>query len=218
MLENRLRRQWQITRDHALKAVANRLQRSVSRRLNECRKDQCSATPETLDPEDESLWRMTKLLMRVPTPLPLLITPGRLALSDSEKAEALADNLETQFQPVTVPSVPAVIEVVDVALRSYFISPASETQLTALHAVHAAIRDLNISKAPCPNCIPNRVMKHRPKRAVSFLAHVYNAVIRSHHFPQAWKHARVISILKPGKGLALPSSYRPLVFWTRLVN
>ena len=47
-------------------------------------------------------------------------------LSDSEKAEALADNLETQFQPMTDPSAPAVIEMVDVALRSYLLSPASE--------------------------------------------------------------------------------------------
>jgi hypothetical protein len=42
--------------------------------------------------------------------------PGGIARSDSEKAEALADNLETQFQPVTNPSVPAVIEMLDVAL------------------------------------------------------------------------------------------------------
>jgi len=48
------------------------------------------------------------------------VTPGGIALSDSEKAEALADNLDAQFQPVTDPSVPAVIETVDVALRSYF--------------------------------------------------------------------------------------------------
>jgi hypothetical protein len=34
-----------------------------------------------------------------------LVTPGEIALSDSEKAEALADNLEAQFQPVTDPSV-----------------------------------------------------------------------------------------------------------------
>ena len=34
-LKNRLRRQWQITRDPALKAEVNRLQRSVTRRLNE---------------------------------------------------------------------------------------------------------------------------------------------------------------------------------------
>jgi hypothetical protein len=45
-----------------------------------------------------------------------LVTPGGIAVSDSEKAEALADNLESQFQPVTDPSVPAVIEMGDVGL------------------------------------------------------------------------------------------------------
>ena len=67
-LKNRLRRQRQITRDPALKAEENRLQRSVSHRLNEWRYDQWSATPESLDPEDQSLWRMTKRQMTVPTP------------------------------------------------------------------------------------------------------------------------------------------------------
>jgi hypothetical protein len=46
-----------------------------------------------------------------------MVTPGGIALSDSEKVEALADSLETQFQAVTDPSVPAVTEMVDVALR-----------------------------------------------------------------------------------------------------
>jgi hypothetical protein len=75
-LKNRLRRRWQITRDPALKAEVTRLQRSVTRRLNEWRKDQWSATLESLDPEDQSLWRMTKWMMRVPTPTPPLVTPG----------------------------------------------------------------------------------------------------------------------------------------------
>jgi len=44
--------------------------------------------------------------------------PRGIAISYSEKAEALADSLETQFKPVTDPSVPAVNELVDVALRS----------------------------------------------------------------------------------------------------
>ena len=59
-----------------------------------------------------------------------LVTSGGIALSDSEKAEAFADNLETQFQPVTDPSVPAVIEMVDLGLRSYLIAPASEPKVT----------------------------------------------------------------------------------------
>jgi hypothetical protein len=49
----------------------------------------------------------------------LLVTTGEIALSDPEKDEALADTLETQFQPMGDPSVPAVIEMVDVALRWY---------------------------------------------------------------------------------------------------
>jgi len=93
-LKYRLRRQWQVTRNPTLKAEVNRLQKSVMRRLNEWRNDQWSATLESLDPEDQSMWRMAKRVMRVPTPSP----PGHLGgigLSDSEKAEALADTLET---------------------------------------------------------------------------------------------------------------------------
>jgi hypothetical protein len=68
-LKTRLRRQWQVTRDPTLKAEVNRLQRSVTRWLNEWSNDQWSATLESLHPEDQSL-RMTKRVMRVPTPSP----------------------------------------------------------------------------------------------------------------------------------------------------
>jgi len=148
--------------------------------------------------------------MRVPTPSPPLVTPRGVALSDSEKAEALADNLEAQFLPVTDPSVPAVIEMVEVAQRSYFLGPASEPLLTTPDEVHEAIRGLKVSKAPGPNGLRNRALKHLPKQAVSLLARIFNAVLRTHHLPPTWKHARVISILKPGKDPALSSSYRPI--------
>ena len=73
---------------------------------------------------------MTRRVMRIPTPSPPLVTPEGLALSDSEKAEAIADSLEAQFQPVNDPSVPAVIEVVNEAMRAYSFAPASEPKLT----------------------------------------------------------------------------------------
>jgi len=41
---------------------------------------------------------------------------------------------------------------------------------------------------------------------VSLLAQIFNAVLRT----QVWKHVRVISVLKPGKDPALPSSCRPI--------
>jgi hypothetical protein len=69
-LKNRLRRTWQVTRDPSLNAEVNRLQRSITHKLIEWRNDQCCATLKSLHPEDQSLWRMTKRVMRVPTPSP----------------------------------------------------------------------------------------------------------------------------------------------------
>ena len=124
-LKKRLRRQWNVTRDPALKAEINRSigrwpagwmrggTTSGVRHSNPLipKTNRCGGRPS-------GWW---EFLLRLP-----LVTPWGIALADSEKAEALTENLETQFQPVTDPSVPAVIEIVDVALRSYFMTRNSE--------------------------------------------------------------------------------------------
>jgi hypothetical protein len=59
--------------------------------------------------------------MKIPIPPPPLVTPGGLALSDSEKADALADSLDFQLQLVNDPSVSAIIDVVNEAIREHTI-------------------------------------------------------------------------------------------------
>jgi hypothetical protein len=66
---------------------------------------------------------MTRNVMRIPNLSPPLVTPEGLALSDSKKTEALAVSSEAQFQLVNDPSVPAVIEVANEALRAYSFFP-----------------------------------------------------------------------------------------------
>lgn len=124
-------------------------------------------------------------------------------------AKALANSLEAQFQPVTVPLVPAV-EVVDVTLRSYFLTLASEPKLTNPGKVHKVIQGLNVAKPPDPNVIPKTALKHLPQRAISLLFQIFNVVLNSHHLPTMRKHDQVISILKPRKDPALSPSYRPI--------
>jgi hypothetical protein len=86
---------------------------------------------------------------------------------------------------VSVPSDQGVIEIVGVALRSYFRTRASEPTLINPDEVPEAIRGLNFGKAPGPNGIPNRALKHFSKRTVSLLVQIFNAVLRTHHFPSA---------------------------------
>jgi len=86
-----------------------------------------------------------------------------IALSDSETAEALAETLKAQFQPITVSSVPAFTDMVNVGLMSYFLTPASEPKLTNPDEVHEGIRVLKFARALRRNGIPNRAMNLLPQ-------------------------------------------------------
>jgi hypothetical protein len=61
---------------------------------------------------------------------------------------------------------------VNVALKSYLLTPASEPKLTKTEHVQEAIRGLKVSKAPGPNGLAIRALKHLPQRAVSFLVQI----------------------------------------------
>jgi len=122
---------------------------------------------------------------------PLRLLPwslhGGISLSGSEKAEALAEDLETQFLPVTETSVRAVIDKVDVALRSYLMTPASEPKLTNPAEIQETIKCLMVSKAPGKNGIPNRALKHLAQRAVSLLVLIFTAILFTLHIGSALK-------------------------------
>jgi hypothetical protein len=143
---------------------------------------------------------MTKQVMRVPTPPPL-VTSGE-SLSQTLRKPKPLPTISRLFKPVTNPSVPAV-EMVDVALWPYFLTHASEKKLTSPGKVQEAIRSLKLSKAPGPNGIPNRALKHLKQRAISFWL-LFNAILLTHHFPSVWKHC--------------PHPIGPLVSLTRLAN
>ena len=132
----------------------------MTNQLNVWINDQWSDTLESLYPEDQPLWKITKRVMRVPTLSPPLFTPGGIALSDSEKAQALTDSLEAQFLSVNDLSNPAVFEMVDEGRQAYSFDPASEPKLANTTEVQNNIRGLKVGKALGPNGIPNRALKH----------------------------------------------------------
>jgi len=103
---------------------------------------------------------------------------------------------------VTAPSVPTVTEMVDVALRSYFLIPSTEPKLTNPDAVQEAIRGLNISKAPGLNGIPNRALKHLPQQAVKPTSPRFSMRFTAPITSLQCGSTLVISIL-PGKDPAL---------------
>jgi hypothetical protein len=52
--------------------------------------------------------------------------------------------------------------------------------------IQDAIRGLKVSKAPAPDGIPNRALKHLPQRVILLLVALLNAILRTQYFPPVW--------------------------------
>ena len=61
-----------------------------------------------------------------------------------------------------------------------------------------------------PDAIHNDMLRHLPAVAQEALLAVFNSPWESGVFPEAWREATVIPILKPGKSGLDPLHYRPI--------
>ena len=82
--KNKLMSLWQIRSDPAAKNRINRLQSCIEIELKERRNAQRADTLECLNSKDQSLWKTTKRVMRLPDTNPPLLVAGVLAYSASE--------------------------------------------------------------------------------------------------------------------------------------
>ena len=123
-----------------------------------------------------------------------------IALSDLSNAVELVVSLEAQFQPVTDASVSAVILMVDLALRSYFLTLATVPKLTTLTM---------LTKSSCVSwwagfgtrtVSRTRLWSISPRQRFPFPAQIFNTVLRPHQFPKLWKEAKWKFYSKTAKG------------------
>jgi hypothetical protein len=52
--------------------------------------------------------------------------------------------------------------------------------------VQEVIRGLKVGKAPSPNCLPNRALKHLPHWAICLLVALFNAALLAQYSPRVW--------------------------------
>lgn len=72
------------------------------------------------------------------------------------------------------------------------------------------IKKLPNRKSPEHDLITNYILMKLPNKAVVFLTVLFNALLKLSYFPTAWKKAKIIMIIKPGKDYNDPKNYRPI--------
>jgi hypothetical protein len=71
---------------------------------------------------------------------------------------------------------------------------------------------MNLSPKTCPgyDLITGKILQELPPVGIKYITHLFNASLLLNHFPDQWKIAQIILILKPGKPPNTPTSYRPI--------
>ncbi|CAH2097930.1 unnamed protein product [Euphydryas editha] len=190
------------------------LLREVKARFAELREDRDSKRFGELAPSHVAYWALARALRRGATdPIPPLVRPNLPpALDDLDKAECLADSLESQCSPSSQPVDPEHLLKVDSEVDRLAASPPTGDPLspTTVEEVESIIKSLHAKKAPGPDLISNKAIKRLPHQLVLLLVMIFNALLAGCSFPDQWKEATVIGIRKVGKPGNLPTSYRPI--------
>jgi hypothetical protein len=72
------------------------------------------------------------------------------------------------------------------------------------------LNSLKLKKACGIDDIPNKCLRHLPRRPLVHLTHLINHCIRLPHFTTSWKEAKVVALPKPGKDPKVPQNLRPI--------
>lgn len=81
---------------------------------------------------------------------------------------------------------------------------------TTVEELHKRFGRLNNKKSSGLDGIPNIVLKHIPSSMIRNYTILFNNLLNRSYFPEKWKTAKVVPILKKNKNRNFPASYRPI--------
>ena len=208
---NMLRRQHQRTGNIIFKQQASFLSRLISFKVDEIRNRNFANHLEKLKPYSNAFWKIAKVYAKQPRPIPPLTVNGQTLIEATGKTDTLAKQFVSAHEIGNNINSHREVSVVSTvrSLDEPTITIPSDTRIT-VNEVKATLRTLSNMKAPGFDSIFNLLLKKLNTRALELLANLFSRCMELGYFPECWKCAKAIPILKPGKDPTKPASYRPI--------
>ncbi|GFU76579.1 RNA-directed DNA polymerase from mobile element jockey [Trichonephila clavipes] len=209
---NRLRKFWQRTRCPSIYSEFRTLSREIAKVIKSHSQAEWEKHIEALSPEDNTLWRKSSLLRKPFLSIPPLKGAlGSTAITPIEKAEVIADSLQEQFEPNHVADREEFDQRIDEEVTNFLAIPhIQEIEPTTPTEVLTYVQRSKPKKSPRLDQITNRMIKNLPLKFLLFITLLINQLFKNNYFPDSWKTAVVIPILKPDKNPELAQNYRPM--------
>ncbi|GBO05501.1 hypothetical protein AVEN_270967-1 [Araneus ventricosus] len=182
---NRSKKVWQRLRDPTSKNLFNRAQARFRNAMSEFNQSMYISQNEQLNIYDGTLWRRTKRLKSKRSEISPLKNPDTNLPShtDLEKAEIIADHLESQFTPNdfgdtnTERTVEKSIREFKNAIRTSKFKKVQPSEIICF------MKHIKINKAPRIDSITNKMLKNLPLKIILKLTEIFNHMLKFRHFP-----------------------------------
>ncbi|GFW54607.1 probable RNA-directed DNA polymerase from transposon X-element [Trichonephila clavipes] len=209
---NRLRKFCQRTRCPSIDSEFRTLSREIAKYIQSHSRTQWEKHIEALSPVDNTLWRKSSLLRKPFRSIPPLQGAlGSTAITPIEKAEVIADSLQEQFEPNHVIGREDFDQRIHTEVENFLAAPhVQEIEPTTPTEVLTYVQRIKPKKSPGLDQISNRMIKNLPLKFLFFITLLINQLFKNNYFPDYWKTAAVIPILKPDKNPEIAQNYRPI--------
>lgn len=212
--KRKLKKRWQVTRYPTDKSNLNRATRELKETMAEMENQKFQNYLENLtatQATDYSLWKATRNMKRPQLSIPPIKDDNnKWARSDSEKANLFAKHLSSIFQPHPSEIPNDEEDKIKEYLEAPFQMDLPIKNFKTKEIKRVITREINPRKAPGFDLITGRVLQESTKKCFKAITQIFNAIIRLNHFPNQWKVAQIVMILKPGKKSDDVKSYRPI--------
>lgn len=208
--KNKARRTYHRTLNPQDKTHLNYMTRRVTEALTEHQNDKWQEKMEELQKQDSNVWKIAKALKnKTSRQKSTLIKDNIVATDDIEKANLFAKTMEEQFKPyeLTRKEDRKLGKFNRINLEQGMEQPIRYVEPVEITGI---IKTLKKKKAAGEDGINNQMLKNLPDRTILHITALVNAVLRFQTFPNCWKKAKIIMLLKPQKKSSDPTSYRPI--------
>lgn len=218
---NRKRKSYQQYKTEELKKEVSKLNYKIRTESDKHKNKLWEEKIQDISKDRAGLWKLNSILSgkKIKTYTPAIHGERGIVYDAQDKAEAIADSLELQFQPnhhlVDENHLANIQRKIREEENKH---PHSRFDKIKLQETITAIKTLPDKKAPGPDKIPNEALKRLPITAISHLTKIFNKMMEDSHYPSNWKLAKIITLPKPGKNGMFPQNRRPISLLNTMVK
>lgn len=166
-----------------------------------------------VDNPSNDIWRVIDSIKpKSYTIPPLKLSDGSVTSTTLDQCNALAEAFRSNMC-LTVDWISSNLEAVvreSIDKLNNYKNEGDDIKPTYPREVWKSLCNLKARKSPGSDELHNLLLKNLSQKAVVYLTKIFNGCMGLSYFPEAWKHAKIIPLKKPGKDESLPVSYRPI--------